>query len=458
MNVRQARRPSGCEPVRLFETRNYSQFDVAGRMILVLSIIGSFLLLPVASSSASTSPSANVQAPTTYLSSTFEAFPAGTVQQSDFNRLIGSGPNPSSVYKYMSIKSEPGHGKFVRTFLPKNAILNKPSGVNGAAVSVNLPVAVDNACIAFDVRFDSNFDWARGGKLPGLQAPDPATGHAPSGGVTHADGFSARIVWDNPASRKLPGPDSASMSYVYHPGQTGQYGDPLLWSKGIGRGTWQSVKQCFKMNTPGSSNGVLRAWIDDRLVLEKSAFTFRNSNSVKISNMSWSIFRGGNTMDYASPRDGYVDIDNLAISSFVPGVTPVSEPSAVPQAVGLRALANNQFVTGAASGTQPLTANREAASPSEKFLIENLDGDDVAIRSEVNKLYVCSESRGAQSLIANRAVVDSWETYDLIKNADGTVSLRSHANGMYVTAERGGDRPLIANRSAIGQWEKFSIH
>lgn len=43
------------------------------------------------------------------------------------------------------------------------------------------------------MRFGDNFDWVRGGKLPGLCAGDCPTGCDKS--IKPKDGFSARIMW-----------------------------------------------------------------------------------------------------------------------------------------------------------------------------------------------------------------------------------------------------------------------
>ena len=125
--------------------------------------------------------------------------------------------------------------------------------------------------------------------------------------------------------------------------------------------------------------------------------------------------------------------------------------------VSLRALANNQYVSAANAGTQPLVANRAAIGQWEQFDLVSLGGGSVALRSRANGLYVCAENAGASPLIANRAAAGPWETFTLIRNADGTESLRAAANNMYVVAENAGAAPLIANRAAIGPWEKFEL-
>ncbi|WP_173054041.1 PQQ-dependent sugar dehydrogenase [Phytohabitans houttuyneae] len=125
--------------------------------------------------------------------------------------------------------------------------------------------------------------------------------------------------------------------------------------------------------------------------------------------------------------------------------------------VSLRAQANNQYVSAADAGAQPLIANRATIGQWEQFDLVSLGGANVALRSRANGLYVCADNAGANPLIANRTAAGPWETFTLIRNSDGTESLRANVNSMYVVAENAGAAPLIANRTAIGPWEKFEL-
>jgi Carbohydrate binding module (family 6)/PKD domain len=151
------------------------------------------------------------------------------------------------------------------------------------------------------------------------------------------------------------------------------------------------------------------------------------------------VFKGG--------AGNLFDVDSFTLNTGGGGGTPVS----------LRALANNQYVSAAGAGAQPLIANRAAIGQWEQFDLVSLGGASVALRSGANGLYVCADNAGADPLIANRTAAGPWETFTLVRNADGTESLRAAVNNMYVVAENAGAAPLIANRTAIGPWEKFEL-
>lgn len=124
--------------------------------------------------------------------------------------------------------------------------------------------------------------------------------------------------------------------------------------------------------------------------------------------------------------------------------------------VGLRAKANDRFVTAAGSSS-PLIASATAVGTAQTFDLVDLGGGNVALKARSDGQYVCAENSGKDALVANRAAVASWETFLLVHNPDGTVSLKAGINGQYVCAENAGAAALIANRTAIGPWESFDL-
>lgn len=97
--------------------------------------------------------------------------------------------------------------------------------------------------------------------------------------------------------------------YVYHVGQRKHYGDVWDWRNSYMRyGKWAHVKQFMRLNTPGRKNGVLKAWVDGRMVFSKSDIMFRKTARLKIESYTINYYHGGSAV---SPVDAYVRIDNL---------------------------------------------------------------------------------------------------------------------------------------------------
>jgi hypothetical protein len=104
-------------------------------------------------------------------------------------------------------------------------------------------------------------------------------------------------------------------SYAYLADLKGDSGS--VWGWGLGRtgllqkNRWYSVEQQVKLNTPGSSDGELRAWIDGHLVFERTGLRFRDVPTLKIESLWMNVYHGGTAK---APTDLTLFIDNLVIA------------------------------------------------------------------------------------------------------------------------------------------------
>jgi hypothetical protein len=76
----------------------------------------------------------------------------------------------------------------------------------------NLGEQITEATLSFDVKFDHDFIWAKGGKLHGLGPKKPVTG----GAKIRDNRWSTRFMFKQ---------DGEFISYLYHQGMKGKYGD-----------------------------------------------------------------------------------------------------------------------------------------------------------------------------------------------------------------------------------------
>jgi hypothetical protein len=240
------------------------------------------------------------------------------VVPSDFAAEMGDVSMWAPAYKDMSIVSDGSGGQALRVTLEKGTIHSKPDGQHGVVLFAKLPGQIDDACVSYRMRFDANFDWSLGGKLPGLSGVAPGVSPGtPTGGNADATdkGWSGRMMWLGAGSYSFVKASNMAVSYMYHPGQKSQYGDNVQWNKAFAAGRWHQVKQCYTMNTVGKSDGRLRAWFDGELVVDDNAFVYRTRNDVHINYLNWSVFRGGATLDWAGDRTGYVDFDDVRVTA-----------------------------------------------------------------------------------------------------------------------------------------------
>lgn len=164
--------------------------------------------------------------------------------------------------------------------------------------------ARDSAHLRYQVRFPTDFDFVRGGKLPGLYGgAGNSGGNIPDG----TDGWSTRMMWRAGGKGEV---------YAYLPTSD-------TWGTRLGTGSWNftadgkwhSVEQEVVLNTPGSKNGEVTVWYDGVKVHHATGLTFRTTDTLKVDGVFFSTFFGGNDATWATPRTVHADFANFAVST-----------------------------------------------------------------------------------------------------------------------------------------------
>lgn len=166
------------------------------------------------------------------------------------------------------------------------------------------------------------FDWVNGGKLPGLtSAPDSPTGCVE--GTTY-DGFSARVMWKNvvDSAKCADGAQCQAVSYLYFPDKTEgcgsyKYDLPAVYFK---RDTWYTLTQEVILNDvvdgQAQSNGEIKQWVNDKLVLDLTGIILRKSSNIFIDEIKMDTFFGGSDAStWAPPSDQHAYFDNFEVSA-----------------------------------------------------------------------------------------------------------------------------------------------
>jgi hypothetical protein len=151
------------------------------------------------------------------------------------------------------------------------------------------------ACVTYDVWLPADFDFSRGGRLPGLIGADAAG----------AESFAARIVW-------RPGGTGAATLRTVSGGEARQ---PIAGLEGFAlpRGRWFRIEQEVVLNTPKQANGKLRVWVDGVLAGERSDLLFRSGASVALTGVSADVFYGGDDAAATVPKDATVRLSPFAL-------------------------------------------------------------------------------------------------------------------------------------------------
>jgi hypothetical protein len=163
--------------------------------------------------------------------------------------------------------------------------------------------------LRYTLRFNQDFDFVKGGKLPGLcGGPENVSGGRPADG---ANGFSARLMWRR---------DGRGEAYVYHKNQPEKYGESFPFPEDFRfpPGKLVQVRIAVVMNTGGKRDGTLRVWTTlagqgERLVVERTDMEWRSAETFNVDSLYFETFHGGNDSSWAPTRPCYAEFSGFEV-------------------------------------------------------------------------------------------------------------------------------------------------
>lgn len=193
----------------------------------------------------------------------------------------------------------------------KATYVGGPTGSDGMARDIPLGEAGSDYTLNYDVRFDGDFQFVRGGKMHGLGPAEPVTG----GNKLRPEGWSARVMW-----REKGRP----VTYTYYQDQRSIYGDDgsdkHAFTFALDR--YYAVSLHVRLNDAADrANGFVRLYVDGALVSAQEGIRLRgvSGDAGLIDTFLFHTFHGGHDPSWA-PRNatgGYADVhawfDNIAV-------------------------------------------------------------------------------------------------------------------------------------------------
>ncbi|KAF8963165.1 polysaccharide lyase family 14 protein [Flammula alnicola] len=171
------------------------------------------------------------------------------------------------------------------------------------------------AIFSYRMMLQDEWEWVKGGKLPGVFGGIGDLAYRCSGGrkEDRCQCFDLRPMWR---------PDSVAELYSYLPitpenrAQLSAVPPRSIESKdygySVGRGAyhldravggWVTLAFRIKLNDLGSNNGEIQLWIDGESVINVDGLTLRETEAGRIKGMHFQTFFGGHESDWASPKD-----------------------------------------------------------------------------------------------------------------------------------------------------------
>ncbi len=163
--------------------------------------------------------------------------------------------------------------------------------------------------LKYRVKFPNNFEWSKGGKLPGLGGGKTYTGCSGNAANAGGDGWTSRIMF-----RKENSTNPWLQPYVYYKGMPNRCGNSFNKKIFIQRNTWYNVRMEVKMNSGNNNNGLLDIKINGQTLYRNSNFRWVSKNSGReVDKLMNGIFRGGNDSRWHSSKDDFILFDTMQL-------------------------------------------------------------------------------------------------------------------------------------------------
>lgn len=134
------------------------------------------------------------------------------------------------------------------------------------------------ACLSYSLLMPADFDYAKGGRLPGLLTSSSAPGASPPVTIVRSGWREAGVL--EVRTQFAGASEARSLS-----SDRNDYVIP--------RGQWVGLEQEVVLNTPGQKDGAVRVWADGVLRFEKTGLILRDGEGVSINGAAAEAFSYG---------------------------------------------------------------------------------------------------------------------------------------------------------------------
>ncbi|KAG1716627.1 hypothetical protein ID866_505 [Astraeus odoratus] len=152
----------------------------------------------------------------------------------------------------------------------------------------------DSMLLSYELAFDLDFNWVKGGKLPGLRGGPNTSGCSGGSQSTGDDCFSMRLMWRA---------SGAGEAYAYMLSPNNLCSESNIMVGPLQPARWMRITILVQMNNPPDiANGNLVLYFNDVHVLSQQNLQFRSGTGVDIGGMFFSTFFGGSDSSWATPK------------------------------------------------------------------------------------------------------------------------------------------------------------
>jgi hypothetical protein len=203
--------------------------------------------------------------------------------------------------------------KVLASYFKKGTWGSANGGLNQWGDFKDSPDDITELYWTFRIKYQSDFDWALGNKLPGVGFGTVKTAASGGSGPNIKDkGASLRLMQVQGGKLKL---------YVYHHSMREQYGDDMGAGEfgQLKKGVWQELTVRVVANDNGKANGIMQVWLDGALVASVQNIEMRkNSSPQKIGGILLNTFMGGGDSRFAPDKNQFMWMDDFHYWQYSP--------------------------------------------------------------------------------------------------------------------------------------------
>ncbi|EIW80200.1 polysaccharide lyase family 14 protein [Coniophora puteana RWD-64-598 SS2] len=231
-----------------------------------------------------------------------------------------SSPDPSYPEAGTTPDGAPAPGTAWQARYPKGSINPRSDREGGSVFYIAGPPdfakALEEsreALISYRVLLDAEWEWVRGGKMPGMYGGEGDLAYHCSGGrqSERCRCFNLRLMWRAHGHGELyaylPPSDTNKNRLSAVPPRSivnPDYGvsagrGAFIWPKA----RWVTLAERVRLNDVGQANGEVQVWVDGQSVINVNGLILRENADSRIKGIHFSTFFGGHEPEWASPKD-----------------------------------------------------------------------------------------------------------------------------------------------------------
>jgi hypothetical protein len=214
--------------------------------------------------------------------------------------------NAASAFLFSDFTSN----KYIVKQQPYDTVTYVPSSIGSPRIEGMRAVSPpkSQATLEYDINFDPQFEWVKGGKLPGVRGGDRKITTTGCVVPQPKDAWSFRLMWRQNARISMYMYDQERTVRNERCGLSRESKDWLLT-----KGVWHRLKLHVKVNSNATAkDGIAQLFVNNSLILERKGIQWYSKGYVPVSYVYFSSFYGGNDKTWAPSKKTFIKFRNVS--------------------------------------------------------------------------------------------------------------------------------------------------